>query len=169
MFAGWHLQRLPVSIYRRRKIGYSLTALFGVKVGIKNVVFAVVTSQFALVTLLNVELAVVCGHCWMLFVVVEVRYRFRYSSLMTKIREIKPQSLAKIYPKNMQFHRSGFNKRGEFFNTFYFWKHLITERDLEDTGCPIKNASTLKGRHFFWFEYFFKRFKGEKSLNIRLS
>ena len=37
------------------------------------------------------------------------------------------------------------------------------------TGCPKKNASTLKGRHFFRFEYFFKWFVGRKILNIRLS
>ena len=32
---------------------------------------------------------------------------------------------------------------------------------FNNTGCPIKNASTLKGRHFCRFEYFFK---GRKSL-----
>ena len=37
------------------------------------------------------------------------------------------------------------------------------------TGCPIKNASTLKGQHILRFEYFFKRFEGGKSLNISLS
>ena len=32
---------------------------------------------------------------------------------------------------------------------------------LACTGCPIKNASTLKCQHFFPFQYFFKRFEGD--------
>ena len=45
----------------------------------------------------------------------------------------------------------------------------ISNKTNSCTGCPIKNVSTLKGRHFLRFEYFFKQFEGGKILNIRLS
>ena len=54
----------------------------------------------------------------------------------------------------------------EYFNTSAA-SETSGEREVPDclrTGCPIKNASTLKGRHFFRFEYFLKRFEGGKSL-----
>ena len=95
------------------------------------------------------------------------------ASLFCEISRFQSKTRAKgILRTGYLVPRPGFGKNlsEKVFPSFLLEKnHLAPIHIFRQYRVSHKNASTLKGRHFFRFDYFFKRFEGGKSLNIRLS